>query len=74
MVDYVSFNGDTVTATLYLYADLGTFNDVTDKSITLEDGFEGGKIESVSKEGKDNGQLKVEVSFPANEQNEDDCS
>ncbi len=72
VVDYVSFDGDTVNATLYLCADLGSFGDITPEGITLEDSFAGGKVESVSWEGEDGDLLKVEVSFPANGKPEDD--
>ena len=69
--DYVEFDGDTAKATLNLYADLGTFNDVKPENITLEGSFASGKVESVSKEGEDNDQLKVTVSFPKGTQSED---
>ncbi len=72
VVDYVSFDGDTVNATIYLCADLGSFGDITPEGITLEDSFAGGKVESVSWEGEDGDLLKVEVSFPANGKPEDD--
>ena len=70
-VDYSTIDGDTGKATVYLSADLGSFNDVKPESITLEDGFAGGKVESVSKEG-DDGTYKVELTFPANGQSADD--
>ena len=70
--EYVGFDGDTAKATLVLVADLGTFGDVEPEHIALEDSFEGGKVESVSKEGEDDDTLKVEVSFPKGEEPEDD--
>ncbi|MGX8704418.1 MAG: protein kinase domain-containing protein, partial [bacterium] len=45
--------------------------DVKPENITLEDDLTGGKVESVSKEGEDNDQLKVTVSFPKGVQAED---
>lgn len=71
-VDYATIDGDTGKATLYLSADLGDFNDVKPENLALEDGFAGGKVESVSKEGENGNTLKVEVSFPANGQKSDD--
>lgn len=70
-VDYVSFDGDTAKATVYLYADLGIFNDVKPESIALDECFTGGKVESVSKENESDFLLKVEVSFPAKGVDED---
>ena len=70
--EYVGFEGDVVKATLDLYADMGTINDVKAEDITLGGDLAGGEVESVSKEGEDNDMLRVEVSFPRGEETEDD--
>ncbi len=63
--DYIEEDGDDLLVTLNMYSVMGTISeDISEKSFELDMGFEGGKVESISRTDEKN--AEVIIRFPAN--------